>query len=397
MDLADDLLKDHLRRQHAGRAAVFVHDDGQLRMAALHELQHLADLHRFRHVQHRPDQLADIMVASRIRRQQVGDMDEPDDLILVLETDGIARMFGAVDDVQVVPEGLVGEQAIHIRPGQHDLAGHHVGEIENVVDELHFVGIDDSALGALVDEQADLLLGMGRLMLAGRSDAEQLQQAVGRSVQHDDRRLEHLVEEHERSGQPEGYALRLLDGQRLGSELAEHDMQEGDDQEPDDQGHRRNDRFARDSELEQQRLHDHMRYGRLADPAQSKRSQRNAELGRQGGRPGHPDRRDRGAAERSVRRRASRADGAIFRPGRRQGDGGQDDGLHRSDQGRRRLYRRRRGVHHRRSSCRTRLACAVGPQAGFAHCRRRRQHQRVQGLRDRHRIRGRCAARLAGA
>ena len=58
-DLADDLLQQVLDGRRPGRPAVFIHDDGALRLLALKLLQQLGYTLRLRHHDRRPDNRRD--------------------------------------------------------------------------------------------------------------------------------------------------------------------------------------------------------------------------------------------------------------------------------------------------------------------------------------------------
>jgi hypothetical protein len=115
-------------------------------------------------------------------------------------------------------------------------------------------------------DQAQLLGGVGRLeMLAGRMDADEPEDPPRHAVQQPDCGIGNDVERVQHVSDPERGPDRLLDGDRLRSELAENDVQHGNDGE----GHRRGDgrrRLRSDPQAGEDRLQKVMKR-RLADPA----------------------------------------------------------------------------------------------------------------------------------
>ncbi|MNN51201.1 hypothetical protein D3C81_1658250 [compost metagenome] len=77
-------------------------------------------------------------------------MDEPDDLIFILDRNRVARMLRVRHNLHVIFPAEIRVQAVHIRPRQHHLTSQHIGKIENIVYELHLVFVDNAALGTLI-------------------------------------------------------------------------------------------------------------------------------------------------------------------------------------------------------------------------------------------------------
>ena len=114
--------------------------------------------------------------------------------------------------------------------------------------------------------------------LGRRRDADQLEQAVGGVIEHPDRRVGELEEEEEGKGDQQRRPLGLADGDRLRGQLAEHDVQEGDDQEGEPQAHRM-DEVGIGGQRGDQRP-DQPGERRLADPAETQARERDSQLGR---------------------------------------------------------------------------------------------------------------------
>ena len=95
--------------------------------------------------------------------------------------------------------------------------------------------VDAAVLAAGVHHHADVLLAHLLLGLVG-INAQQPQYAVGRRAQqpHDGR--EQLGDDSDEPGDVQRYLLRLLHGDPLGNQLAEHQREEGQDQRDQDHG-----------------------------------------------------------------------------------------------------------------------------------------------------------------
>ena len=87
-NLPDDLLEHVFDGHQAGRAAVFVHDDGDLRLLALKLLQQLRHALALRHDDRRPQQLGDRPgIIGLVERDEILDEDEAGDVVEALLED----------------------------------------------------------------------------------------------------------------------------------------------------------------------------------------------------------------------------------------------------------------------------------------------------------------------
>ena len=153
------------------------------------------------------------------------------------------------------------------------------GVIEHPVDEPPGARVQLHVL----DDQPQLLGRVQHLRLRDRRQPEQAQHQPGRGLEHPVDREAHQVEGAEREHRPHRDRLRALDGDGLGGELAEHRVQEGDEDEADGgaqrvQRGRRVDAGADEPGAEQSFDR------RLAQPAQRQRREGDPQLaGRQVG------------------------------------------------------------------------------------------------------------------
>jgi len=131
----------------------------------------------------------------------------------------------------------------------------------------------------LHNEQSQLFRGVHVVGVRLGADAEPPQQRVRRAVQQADRGRHDLREDHQRDHQIATHGLGLHECDRLRGQLAEHDVQEGDD---DERGggacHRvHGRRWRSDAERGERPVHESRERG-LADPAQAERRERDPEL-----------------------------------------------------------------------------------------------------------------------
>jgi len=253
---------------------VLVDDHGDLRVLRLQDLQQLRDGNALGHGLDRADAQVFHRAVGR-QRVEVLHMHEADDAVLVAAAHGIARVLVLHDERQVLLERILKVEADDVGARRHDGLGVLVAQVEDVVHVLVLLGIDEAALGALVDEQLDLLVGV-HLVLVGDVVAEQLHNPVRDAVEQPHDGVRDAVEPHERRGGEQGVALRGEDGERLRYELAHHDMQRGDDDEADGDGNAVDGRLGQADR--QQRTLDELGDGGLAQPAQGERGQRDAQL-----------------------------------------------------------------------------------------------------------------------
>ena len=194
---------------------------------------------------------------------------------------GIARVLVLLDDLQVLFQRVLQVDAHHIHTRGHDGLGVLVAQIEDVVHELVLLGIDEAAFGALVDEQLDLLAGVD-VVLVGRIVTGEAHDAVGDAVEQQHDGVRDAVEPDQRGGSAQRPALGGEDGERLGDELADDDVQSRHDEVADRHADG-DDRRLGQTEHREQRL-EQLGDGRLAQPSQRQRRQRDAQLaGRQVG------------------------------------------------------------------------------------------------------------------
>ena len=126
----------------------------------------------------------------------------------------------------------------------------------------------------------DLLRRVQPVVLAGALDAEEAQDAVGGAVEDPDRQRHHPGERHQRCRDPAAHFFGVEEGERLGHQLAQDDVQDGDDGERDRDGQRRGSRsWPWWAGASWNAALDDVGQGRFAHPAQAQGGQGDPELG----------------------------------------------------------------------------------------------------------------------
>lgn len=149
------------------------------------------------------------------------------------------------------------------------------GNIEDIVHELILLGINQAVFGAFVNQQTNLLFGID-IVLVGRIVTHQAHHAVGDAIEQPHDRERKTVEPHQRSRREQSVFLGAENSQRLGNELAHHDMQRSDQAEADRHRHREIHTVGH-AEKREQRM-EQGRNGRFAQPAKGERGKRDAQL-----------------------------------------------------------------------------------------------------------------------
>ena len=259
---------------------MLIHDNAHLGATLLHGLQQLRDGRALGHGR----QLANLPIAhGRVlgHVHEVLGVHEADDAVLRAVAHRVARVLILAHDVPVLFQRVFQIQTDDVGARGHDPLGVFVAQIEDVVDELVLLRIDEAAFRGLVNEQLDLLAGV-HLVLVGRVVAEQAHDSVGDAVEDDHDWVGDAVEHAQGTGGVQGVLLGGEDGEGLRDELADHYVQGGHDEEA--HGHADGVHRRLGEAPGQKRCFQNGGDGRLAQPADGQRCQRDAELaGRQVG------------------------------------------------------------------------------------------------------------------
>jgi hypothetical protein len=115
----------------------------------------------------------------------------------------------------------------------HDLLGRHRAQAHRPDHEPIDQRVAGMRVPSLAENVFELLRAERVFALAARLQPEPAEDPIGGRVQHPDEREEHVVERHQRGGQPERHRLRVLDREHLWRLFAEYDVQKRDEDERD--------------------------------------------------------------------------------------------------------------------------------------------------------------------
>ena len=214
------------------------------------------------------------------RREQVADVQDPDDVVEVLLEHRIAGERMVEHDPQNLRDRQLGRHRDDVGPRDHHVGGVLVGELEDLVQHRLLVGLEHALLAARRHEHLELLLRVDERETRRRADADPPQHRAAGLDQHPDERTEEGVEPVDRPGDDERDALGVLERERLRDDLAHHDVEEAqDDERRDDRDGRRHARVPASREEVERRAEDVRHHG-LADGAERQARERDAQLDR---------------------------------------------------------------------------------------------------------------------
>ncbi|MNI76578.1 hypothetical protein D3C73_1328210 [compost metagenome] len=99
LNLSDNLFHNVFQGNHAGRAAIFINQNGNLRLGTLHDLEERTDLNRFRNRKNRTDKF---IVLRCLFTNQILNMNKAKNVVLIAVTDRIARAHAVKGNLQVL-------------------------------------------------------------------------------------------------------------------------------------------------------------------------------------------------------------------------------------------------------------------------------------------------------
>ena len=151
-------------------------------------------------------------------------MDKADDVILVLVTDGIARLLFLEDGLDALGRRIVEIEADHVRARHHDLACVQLCKREHIVDEVRLRTVDQPLAKTLLHQETDLLLRVRVLILPLHIIAEAAADVVRHRVQDPDKWTHDATEEHHRERDCEHYVLDVCNRHGFRRQLTKHDV-----------------------------------------------------------------------------------------------------------------------------------------------------------------------------
>ena len=174
----------------------------------------------------------------RIEMEEIFRVQDADDLVEVAVVDRETRVARALQEFEnhLRVGALVDGQDLF--PRNHHVAHLRPRHTEDVAQDLSRIGSDLSGIPSLDHQQQELLGGMDREVLAGGPHTEQAHQPVAGTVHEHQYRTEDAPEDQQGPCAPQRNLPRPVEGQRLGRELTDDDVEEGDDGEGNHHGGR---------------------------------------------------------------------------------------------------------------------------------------------------------------
>ena len=160
-------------------------------------------------------------------------MDDAQDLIQVVIIDRefcVGRLGYQVNDFGEVDVGLHSDD---LGTRDHDLANQHFPEIKYRHEHFAFISLNDALLCAGIHDHAQLFYRVHKLVSRCRLDADQTQDCIPCAVQQPDRWLEDFFSPQGGFRHHQGGVFRVLQGDRLRRQFANHYMQKCDDRKCD--------------------------------------------------------------------------------------------------------------------------------------------------------------------
>src|SRR5215217_428114 len=160
IEVVTDLLDDVLYGDKPLDTPPLVYDYGHLQRARLELLEYLLDALVLGYDQALPNNRPYVEVLS-VRAggpEQVLDVGRAEDVIEVFVVDGVARVTPIDGGVDQLGQRGVARNSLDIRPWDHDLAGHPVAEVEDLVQVVALLGLENARGGGGRYHDPQLLL-----------------------------------------------------------------------------------------------------------------------------------------------------------------------------------------------------------------------------------------------
>ena len=203
------------------------------------------------------------------RRDQIADVDDPDDLVERLPIHRVARVRRLEHRRHRLLGRELDRERDDVRSRHHHVRDLLLGEVEHLVEHLPLVLLDLAVLGRDLEEHLQLGLRVGLALDEARVDADRPLRHLAGALEHPDQGLEDEEEHAHGRRDPERDPLRVAERDALRNELADDDVEESDDQEGEE--HRED---GREPLVEEPREHG------FAERADRERGERDAELHR---------------------------------------------------------------------------------------------------------------------
>ena len=226
VDLSDDLLQDIFQRDQSGHLTVLVKDDGDIESGLAHFHEQIRDALVLVSEVGLPQNIADLEVLTPVVEKEIFHINNADDIVLAVLADRKPCELVFAEDIDQFIVGIVYAGECNMHPGDHDILGIGVAQIEYIVDHFLFAGLDDAAFMADVDDGAELFLGHAFLHGGGIHPEKQHDKA-GEQVDDKDHRRHDDHDKPDHMDIPHGYLFRVQRRVILRGDLAEYKDRHG--------------------------------------------------------------------------------------------------------------------------------------------------------------------------
>ncbi|MNN01026.1 hypothetical protein D3C81_1136330 [compost metagenome] len=282
LDVADQHFQHVFHGQVADHLVVGLLDQGEVRAALAELFEQARQRHVLGHQLQRVGQLIEVeglrqAVQRGQRQQQVLDVQQADELAPGAVEHRIAAVLVAADGRQDLVQRCAALQEHQVLARVGPVHHFQLAELDRRGQHTH--ALVAGVMGAAgVQDQLQLVAAVVVLVVRPRfALAGDLQDGVGAGVEQVDGRVHQPVEQVQRHGGPQRQQLGLADGPGLGRQLADHDVQVGNDEERGEERDPVDDLLRLNADGRQQRF-EQLGEGRLADPAEAEGGQGDAEL-----------------------------------------------------------------------------------------------------------------------
>ena len=223
VDVADDLLQQVLHGHDAAHAAVFVHDDGQMRLLLLHVAKQRVCGHGFGYQIGTAQQLAQGLGRVQLGvEQEIAGVEHAYDIIDIAVIYREAAQAAFTNGTEDLLAAFAHMQGHHIHAVHHHVGRGGVVELKDVFDHGALILLDGAVFAADIHHHADLLLGdfLGGIIGV---DAQEAQHSIGGDGEQPHQGQEEFRHAPDDRAGDAGDAFGVLERDALGHQFAQHD------------------------------------------------------------------------------------------------------------------------------------------------------------------------------
>ena len=164
---------------------------------------------------------------------------QADDLVAAVLVDGKIRVAARDDLAPVHLLGVLEVEEDDLRPGRHERRHRQLVQRQHALDHLLLRPLEHAGVEALLHQRPDLVLAHGLRRRPG-AQPDQPGDAVGRQLQHAQKRRRQPGQPAHRAREPRRHLFRMRPADALGNQLAEqqHERRQAEGHRPEGEGRR---------------------------------------------------------------------------------------------------------------------------------------------------------------